>query len=148
MAFIFSKDSLHDHGLPSVLGLGEAQRYLREDFHGGARIFPRSSGIGILYFHSQTRKGNILSSIAFSIADSFLERAGHCFFALHSRHNNILRKQNKRKEKVAHGPPPPKSNCFLFPQFGVSEIGLGKDRDSILFRSGGASLTLSKRWGS
>ena len=80
----------------------------------------------LLSFSNQERKQS-RSHCIFNCKPLFIERAGNCFSPLHKCHNNILRKQNKRKilPIILH---PNKSHCFLFPKFRVSEISLGKYR--------------------
>lgn len=50
-----------------------------------------------------------------------------------------------KEEKVTHSPPLPKSNfLFFISQVRASEISLGKDRDSILFRKCGLIFFVQK----
>ena len=148
MLFIFSKYSLNDPWDPTgVLGLGEVQRSLREDFHGGDRIFPSSSGSSILYFHAQIKERNSLSYIVFSVADSFLERAGNCFSALHSHH--IIFWENKIKgRKTCPQSPTPKIKPFLISQVQAEWNFIRQRQRQHFIQKQWGSFTLSKRWGS
>lgn len=78
-------------------------------------IFSGSSGIGLVYFYSQTKKGNSLSYIVFSIANLYPLREQLIIF-LHYAGILIIFWEDKIKRRknlptILH---PKTSNCFLF----------------------------------
>lgn len=83
---------------------------------------------GLLLFSDEEGKQSLLHCI-FNCKLLSLERAANYFSALRRHLNNILRRQNKKKEKLTHNPSPQRIKLFfIWAEVRVSEISLGKDK--------------------